>query len=398
MADTQKSRWQKLELLTSSSLTLRYGGAIFLSLAFIALRWLVAHFILDDGHPFAALIIPVAVASFFEGLGPGLVSLLVTTALSDYFLIAPLYTIGFDNTRALSGTLWFAVAGLLIAVLGEASRRAILQSSSEADIRRAAQQQSLLNEERLQIAEQVVVGGVWEWNLVAGKAFWTDGYRRLFDYGLQEEPSREKWLERIHVDDRERVSGLMDDLITRKLHRWVTEYRVSTVSGRTRWISSHGRAFYDDQGRPKRMVGIDVDVTARRLAEDSARNNEAKMRLLMQYARVGDWEWHPESGEVRCSSELYEVLGMQPSASTTFEQLMSYVHPADALRVRTLLEQLQAYPGRDFEFDNRFVGPDKVERVVYTRGSVIPIDEPRKVVVVGITIDVSRRAKEMLAS
>jgi PAS domain S-box-containing protein len=377
---------------------MRYGGAAALSVAFIALRWTLAHVVFEDSYPFALLFIPIAVSAFLGGLGPGLVATLITTGLSDFFLIPPLYTVGFPDSRTLMGTSLFALSGLVVSVLGEASRKTVLRSTSEADVRKVAQQQSKGSEERLQIAEEVIDGGVWEWDLVDGAGFWTDGYRRLFDFESQEAPSRQKWLGRIHPDDRDQVSSMMDDLIHRKLHRWVAEYRIQPARGRIRWIAGQGRALYDDAGRPRRIVGVDLDITSRRLAEDTARNSETKMRLLMQYAHVGDWEWNPQSGAIYCSPELYEVLGLHPTTAPSFEEMMSYVHPADVERVRNLLNELQNCPGRDFNFENRFVGPDRIERLVHTRGSVIQGDDEHNVRLVGVTIDLTVSRQQSLAS
>ena len=190
----------------------------------------------------------------------------------------------------------------------------------------------------------------------------------------------------------------MDELFRRSLQHWSMEYRICTASGRTRWIESHGHAFYDATDRPRRIVGIDLDITARRLEEEVARSNETKLRLLMQYARVGDWEWNPKDGSMRCSSEFYEVLGLDPTFPATFDNLMTFVHPADDRRVRQLLEDLQEHPGQDFDFENRFVGPDGVERLLHTRGAVIRDEEGDSVRLVGVTIDMARRGNELFAS
>ncbi len=381
-----------------SSTPLRYTAAVVVSLVWIALRWLLGHFVINDGFPYASLFIPVTLSAFFGGLGPGLVSLLTTISLADYFLIPPLYTVGLNDSRSVIATSLFALSGMLVSVLGELGRNAILQASSDADVSKVAQQHSMASQDRLSIAEQVVAGGVWDWDLVSKSVFWTDGYRRLFDYPLQEKPSREKWMEGIHPEDREQVTRTMDDLFGRSLQHWSMEYRICTASGRTRWIASHGHVYYDAGGRPKRMVGIDLDITARRLAEQVARSNETKLRLLMQHARVGDWEWNPQDGSMRCSPEFYDVLGLDPTVPPTFDRLMAFVHPADDRRIRELLEDLQERPGQDFDFENRFVGPDGVERLVHTRGAVIREEERGTIRLVGVTIDMARRGNELLAS
>jgi PAS domain S-box-containing protein len=261
------------------SVAWRYGGAVFVSLAFIAARWLVGHFVIDDGVPFATLFLPIALSAFFGGLGPGIVSVLITVSLTDYFLIPPRYTIGFTNTNAVVGTLMFAISGLIISALGEASREAVLQACNEAEIRKVAQQQLLANEERLRIAERVISGGVWDWDIAQDSLYWSDGFQRICDFPLDEKPSYQTWLELLHPDDRDRVVGQLDELFRNKLHNWSSEYRIRTSSGRIRWIASHGQVFYDLSGKPLRMVGIDLDITARRFAQNPSREAELGERM-----------------------------------------------------------------------------------------------------------------------
>jgi PAS domain-containing protein len=259
------------------SVAWRYGGAVLLSLGFIALRWLMGR-VIDDGVPFAVLFIPIALSAFYGGLGPGLVSILTTIAFADYFLIPPLYTVGLPDTRAVVYTLLFSISGLIVSALGEVGRNAVLQASNEAEIRRVAQQELLANEERLRIAEQVVSGGVWDWDVARGEVYWSDAFQRLCDYPLDQKPSYELWVESLHPEDRDHVVAHLDEMFQQKLHNWSMEYRIRTAASRTRWVASRGQVFYDSAGKPKRMVGINFDITARRLADDAAREPESRLR------------------------------------------------------------------------------------------------------------------------
>lgn len=265
------------QVSSRQSVAWRYGGAVLISLAFIALRWLMGHF-LDDGVPFASLFIPIALSAFYGGLGPGLVSVLTTIAFADYFLIPPLYTVGLPDTKAVVYTLLFSISGLVISVLGEVGRNAVFQASNEAEIRKVAQQQLLANEERLRITEHVVSGGVWDWDIVTDSVYWSDGYRRLYDYPLDETPSREKWEHSIHPEDRDHIVAQLDELLRQKLHHWSLEHRILTASGRIRWVATHGQVFYDSAGKPRRMAGFNLDITARRFTDETARESEARLR------------------------------------------------------------------------------------------------------------------------
>jgi PAS domain S-box-containing protein len=259
------------------SVALRYGGAVLLSLGFIALRWLIGR-VIDDGLPFAILFVPIALSAFYGGLGPGLVSVLTTISFADYFLIPPLYTVGLPDTRAVIYTLLFSISGLIVSALGEVGRNAVLQASNEAEIRRVAQQQLLANEERLRITEQVVSGGVWDWDVAHGEVYWSDGFQRLYDFPLDQKASYELWVESLHPEDREHTVAHLDELFQQKLHNWSMEYRICTAAGRTRWVASRGQVFYDPSGKPKRMVGFNLDITARRFADDAAREPESRLR------------------------------------------------------------------------------------------------------------------------
>ena len=63
-----------------------------------------------------------------------------------------------------------------------------------------------------------------------------------------------------------------------KLHNWSMEYRIRTATDRTRWILSRGQVFYEPSGKPKRMVGINVDITSRRCAGAPIQRTEARLR------------------------------------------------------------------------------------------------------------------------
>jgi PAS domain-containing protein len=259
------------------SVAWRYGGAVLLSLGFIALRWLMGR-VIDDGLPFAILFIPVALSAFYGGLGPGLVSLLTTIAFAPYFLIPPLYTLGLPGTKAVIYTLLFSISGLVVSALGEVGRNAVLQASNEAQIRKAAQQQLLANEERLRIAEQVVSGGVWDWDVAHGEVYWSDGFQRLYDFPLDQKPSYELWVESLHPEDRDHTVAHLDELFQQKLLNWSMEYRICTAAGRTRWVASRGQVFYDPSGKPRRMVGFNLDITARRFSDDASQELKPRAR------------------------------------------------------------------------------------------------------------------------
>ena len=65
------------------------------------------------------------------------------------------------------------------------------------------------------------------------------------------------------------------------------EYRVVHPGGAVRWLQAKGRMFFDDQGRPARVVGFMLDVTEKHQAEDELRGLEKQLRLAQRLEAMG---------------------------------------------------------------------------------------------------------------
>jgi PAS domain-containing protein len=60
------------------------------------------------------------------------------------------------------------------------------------------------------------------------------------------------------------------------------EYRkVGKEDGVIRWVAAKGRALFDEDGRRVRVLGTAIDITARKAAETSLRESEARLRVAM---------------------------------------------------------------------------------------------------------------------
>jgi PAS domain S-box-containing protein len=101
----------------------------------------------------------------------------------------------------------------------------------------------------------------------------SDGYAVI--HGLPEGTShttRSKWKVGVHPDDLGRVDELRDRAFREQRGEYGFEYRrVVRSTGEVRWIEARCFASYGSDGRPQRVVGVDIDVTARRRAEEHQR-------------------------------------------------------------------------------------------------------------------------------
>ena len=83
----------------------------------------------------------------------------------------------------------------------------------------------------------------------------------------------EHWVQALHPDDRAEVLRSVDEAIATG-EPWVCEFRIVRQDGAIRWMTGRGQSLYDEAGKPTRMIGINIDVTERKLAEEALRNSE----------------------------------------------------------------------------------------------------------------------------
>ncbi|MDN3571575.1 PAS domain-containing protein [Methylobacterium longum] len=109
----------------------------------------------------------------------------------------------------------------------------------------------------------------WEWDAATDRSR-VDGFvALLFDVDPDEAAAGVPlsfFIDSIHPEDRERVDTLIRRC-GRKGSTYLTEYRVISVDGQTRWVLARGRFSVDHLGRPVGGAGILVDITRMREGE-----------------------------------------------------------------------------------------------------------------------------------
>jgi PAS domain S-box-containing protein len=147
--------------------------------------------------------------------------------------------------------------------------------------RRQAESGLREGEARLRLALDAGRCGVWDWDIEGQSLTWSD---RVFEFhGLSPERFSgrlEDFTSLIHPEDSARVTGAIQGAIEDR-QDYEIEFRIVRPDGATRWLTTTGRALYDDAGRPVRMMGATLDVTERHEAEEErarllAREREAR--------------------------------------------------------------------------------------------------------------------------
>ncbi len=126
--------------------------------------------------------------------------------------------------------------------------------------------------------------GLWDWDIQSGNVYYIPGYSTMLGFVAGElEPSVESWLDLIHPDDREKALRANQDCIDGRCENFEVEFRMRTRSGDWKWIVGRGKATARDaQGIATRLVGTHVDITERKLMEESIGREKETLHAIME--------------------------------------------------------------------------------------------------------------------
>ena len=125
---------------------------------------------------------------------------------------------------------------------------------------------------QLSLAGKAALVGSFAYDIDTEEVQISEGYAAI--HGLPEGTTRitlSKWKTRVHPDDLVRVDDLRSRVFRDQLGEYGTEYRIVRSNGELRWVEARCFVSYSSDGRPQRMVGVNIDVTERRRAEEHQR-------------------------------------------------------------------------------------------------------------------------------
>lgn len=122
---------------------------------------------------------------------------------------------------------------------------------------------------RLELATRFGGVGLWDWDLKTDDVIFSREWLEQIGYREGElTHSYEEWESRLHPDDRDRVRQELRDYLKQQTNPYNIEFRLQHKDGSYRWINAVGEVIRDSGGKPERMLGCHLDITARRIAEE----------------------------------------------------------------------------------------------------------------------------------
>jgi diguanylate cyclase (GGDEF)-like protein/PAS domain S-box-containing protein len=141
-------------------------------------------------------------------------------------------------------------------------------------------------QERQDMALPCANDGLWDYDAQGNRTWFSPRWKAMLGFAEDDVITSPDWHRMVHPEDLARVSGAMRDHIAGKTPMFESVHRLKHTDGEWRWVVGRARARVDDQGRLRRLIGVELDITERKLYEEALFREKESAQITLQ--SIGD--------------------------------------------------------------------------------------------------------------
>ncbi len=109
--------------------------------------------------------------------------------------------------------------------------------------------------------------GLWDWNILEGKFYFSSQWKKIMGYEIEDKPENlNSWLGIVDSRDMAKVNEALNKHLSGLNEVFNIEHRIRLSVG-MKWVNIRGKALFDHENNAIRMVGLIVDISKRKKAE-----------------------------------------------------------------------------------------------------------------------------------
>jgi PAS domain S-box-containing protein len=352
----------------------------------------------------ALFLTAVVLTAWFGGIVPGVTALLLSLLSLGYLFppLVPYVELAGIRVpyRALSLTA-FASLALIVCWLSASRRRA------EEALRQSEQRWRSLTE----ALPQLVWGARPDGECDYFSAQWTNytgvGESDLLGW---------RWMDALHPDDREPTRQFWMESVAGR-QPYDVDYRIRRSDGTYGWFKTRGTPVRDSDGTIVKWFGTCTDITDRKRAEQTLkdqemelrqardlleikvmertkeqRRNEAYLAEAQKLSKTGSFGWNVFGGEINWSDETFRIFEYGRETKPGLELVLERTHPEDRVRLQQVIDRA-SQNANEFDVEHRLRMPNGSVKHVHVVGHLLETGQPGKTELVGAITDITERKR-----
>lgn len=248
------------------------------------------------------------------------------------------------------------------------------------------------SELNLKKAQSIARMGSWEYNIRTNKLHWSDEVYHIFELDKNNfEPSYKAFLDTVHPEDRVIVDNYYINSLQKKADYSIT-HRLLMKDGRVKYVIEQCTTDFDADENPLTSFGTIQDITEKYIIETKIKESSEKLKLALDSAKIGIWEWDFETDSIVWDKNCYEILGYENNEfPITYEVWESLLHPDEKHNVNLTIKS-QLFSSDNFMIEFRLKTKNSNYSWIESRGKVIQVSnlgKPKRII--GTNIDISHK-------
>ncbi len=139
-------------------------------------------------------------------------------------------------------------------------------------------------EERDRLVTKTANDGLWDYDVRENTMYFSPRWREMLGYAEADEVPEWRFL--VHPDDMARVQSQIREHLEGRSDLFESVHRMRHANGEWRWIQSRVKGRLDENSRLKRLVGVETDITERKLYEEALFREKESAQITLQ--SIGD--------------------------------------------------------------------------------------------------------------
>ena len=214
-----------------------------------------------------------------------------------------------------------------------------------------AQEEIVMNEMRLNEAQELSKTGSFEYNMETQQIFWSHGMYLIYELDQKVKPSWDLFNQHLYPEDKAKIDEISKSLVIGS-DPWSYTFRLISASGKLKHIEVFNKFSKSKLTGAVTIVGSYIDISERMEIEEKLRLNDARLNEAQELAKLGNFEIDLITNRVYYSKSAYQIyewneMDAIPDA-LRFEEM---VYPADREYFSNLWKLL---PERKKTFDVYF--------------------------------------------
>jgi PAS domain S-box-containing protein len=231
--------------------------------------------------------------------------------------------------------------------------------------------------------------GTWDFHPLTGELNWSEECKRIYAWPPGQPIDFKVFSEHIYPDDKQYAEAeIQKSMDPTGDGNYDVSYRILRFGDNSiRWIRAQGKVYFNALRQAELFTGTVVDITEPRHAQQALAESEQRIRLAIEAARMGTFDWDLVNNDFKSSQRLNDIFGYHGVANITHKNLLDAFHPDDKpVRDKAVAD---APEKGSLSYEARIYWPDRSIHWIKVFGKIIYSERGVALRMYGTVVDIT---------